>query len=343
MADDPAYIGELEQLVLLAILQCGDDAYTVSIRQVLTERSQRRAGPRGTLHVARAPRSQAARQLQAWRAARDPRRPRPPILHRHRGRTRRAPPCPPRLREPLARPRRPAGKTVKAPRLASHLARWAASGLPWGETACGDLAEEHALVAARRGRAAAAAWFWGQTALLLASAGRHRAAGAVAAGRTFLSLGDRPMTTFAKEVRIAVRALRHYPLITAAIVLTLALGLGVNAAAFSMLDALVFRPFSLPEVDRLAVVSEWSEDNSSPHDAGRVGRARRTSSTGTSSRARSKRWPRSPGGRSIFPAATSPSASWDSGSQQTSSGCSRSRQRKAGSSRQPTRKDRGSS
>ena len=28
---------------------------------------------------------------------------------------------------------------------------------------------------------------------------------------------------------------------------TLALGLGVNAAAFSMLDALVFRPFSLPE------------------------------------------------------------------------------------------------
>ena len=155
---------------------------------------------------------------------------------------------------------------MTAPRLASHLARWAASGLPWGETACGDLAEEHALVAARRGRAAAAAWFWGQTALLLASAGRHRAAGAASGVRTFLSVGDRPMTTFAKEVRIALRALRHYPLITAAIVLTLALGLGVNAAAFSMLDALVFRPFSLPEVDRLAVVSEWSEDNSSPHD-----------------------------------------------------------------------------
>ena len=48
--------------------------------------------------------------------------------------------------------------------------------------------------------------------------------------------------------------------------LTLALGLGVNAAAFSMLDALVLRPFSLPDVDRIAVVSEWSEDNSSPHD-----------------------------------------------------------------------------
>jgi putative ABC transport system permease protein len=60
--------------------------------------------------------------------------------------------------------------------------------------------------------------------------------------------------------------MRRFPLITGAIVLTLALGLGVNAAAFSMLDALVFRPFSLPEVDRLAVVSEWSDDNASLHD-----------------------------------------------------------------------------
>ena len=41
MADTP-YIGELEQLVLLAILQCGDEAYTVSIRRLLAERSQRR-------------------------------------------------------------------------------------------------------------------------------------------------------------------------------------------------------------------------------------------------------------------------------------------------------------
>ena len=36
-----AYLGELEQLVLLAILQLGDDAYGVSIRQLLAERSAR--------------------------------------------------------------------------------------------------------------------------------------------------------------------------------------------------------------------------------------------------------------------------------------------------------------
>src|SRR5262245_21965075 len=50
MASPPAYIGELEQLVLLAILQCGDDAYTVSVRRVLIERSGRRLA-RGALYT----------------------------------------------------------------------------------------------------------------------------------------------------------------------------------------------------------------------------------------------------------------------------------------------------
>lgn len=50
MASRPAYIGELEQLVLLAILQCGDDAYTVSVRRLLIERSGRRLA-RGALYT----------------------------------------------------------------------------------------------------------------------------------------------------------------------------------------------------------------------------------------------------------------------------------------------------
>ncbi len=155
---------------------------------------------------------------------------------------------------------------IAPPRLAARVVRWSASRLSWGETACGDLAEEHSALAARRGRWLSGLWYWGQAFLLMATAGRRLAAHATASARTFLFIGDRPMSALAKEVRIAVRALRRYPLITAAIVLTLALGLGVNAAAFSMLDALVLRPFSLHEVERLAVVSEWSEDNSTPHD-----------------------------------------------------------------------------
>ena len=49
MSDAP-YLGELEHLLLLAILQCGDDAYTVPIRAVLAERS-RRTIARGALYT----------------------------------------------------------------------------------------------------------------------------------------------------------------------------------------------------------------------------------------------------------------------------------------------------
>jgi PadR family transcriptional regulator PadR len=49
MSDAP-YLGELEHLLLLAILQSGEDAYTVPIREVLAERSGRRVS-RGALHT----------------------------------------------------------------------------------------------------------------------------------------------------------------------------------------------------------------------------------------------------------------------------------------------------
>ena len=44
------YLGELEQLVLLAILQYGEDAYTIPIRDVLAHRSGRRIS-RGALYT----------------------------------------------------------------------------------------------------------------------------------------------------------------------------------------------------------------------------------------------------------------------------------------------------
>ena len=49
MSDAP-YLGELEQLLLLAILQCGEGAYTVPIREVLASRSGRRIS-RGALYT----------------------------------------------------------------------------------------------------------------------------------------------------------------------------------------------------------------------------------------------------------------------------------------------------
>ena len=43
-----ASLGEFEQLLLLAILQCGDDAYTLPIRRLLVERAGRQVA-RGAL------------------------------------------------------------------------------------------------------------------------------------------------------------------------------------------------------------------------------------------------------------------------------------------------------
>jgi DNA-binding PadR family transcriptional regulator len=48
---EPAYLGELEQLILLAVLQLGNDAYTVPIRELLSDRAGRRLA-RGALHTA---------------------------------------------------------------------------------------------------------------------------------------------------------------------------------------------------------------------------------------------------------------------------------------------------
>lgn len=50
MTPPAAYLGEFEHVLLLAVLQCGADAYAVPVRQVLAERTGRRAS-RGAVHT----------------------------------------------------------------------------------------------------------------------------------------------------------------------------------------------------------------------------------------------------------------------------------------------------
>src|ERR1700681_1072612 len=54
------------------------------------------------------------------------------------------------------------------------------------------------------------------------------------------------LTDFVDDVRYAVRSLRRTPGLTAVVVVTIALGIGMTATPFSMLDALIFRPYPVP-------------------------------------------------------------------------------------------------
>ena len=71
------------------------------------------------------------------------------------------------------------------------------------------------------------------------------------------------MDSLLSDVRFATRALLARPGFSALAILTLAIGIGVNAVAFSALNGLLFKPFRFPGVDALGWVMTRSPGN--PH------------------------------------------------------------------------------
>jgi putative ABC transport system permease protein len=65
----------------------------------------------------------------------------------------------------------------------------------------------------------------------------------------------------AQDVRFGIRVLRKSPTFTAAAVVTLALGIGVNAAIFSVVNAVLLRPLPFPRADRLMLL--WATNTKS--------------------------------------------------------------------------------
>src|SRR5579863_3978636 len=59
---------------------------------------------------------------------------------------------------------------------------------------------------------------------------------------------------FIQDLRLALRQLYRNPGFALAVILTLALGIGVNAAVFTLVNGFILRPLPYPEGDRLAVL-----------------------------------------------------------------------------------------
>jgi predicted permease len=74
------------------------------------------------------------------------------------------------------------------------------------------------------------------------------------------------MQLFLQDLRFAIRTMAKSPVLTAIIVLSLAIGIGANTAIFSVVNALLLRPLPYPEADRLAILWLRSPGINIPQD-----------------------------------------------------------------------------
>jgi putative ABC transport system permease protein len=70
------------------------------------------------------------------------------------------------------------------------------------------------------------------------------------------------MSSLLQDLRYAVRQLWRSPGFTIAAVLSLAIGIGINTAIFSNMDAVVLHPLAVPQLDRVVTVAEQNARSS---------------------------------------------------------------------------------
>ena len=133
------------------------------------------------------------------------------------------------------------------------------------ESMIGDLREEHAKYAVRFGAAKASRWHFRQSFGIAVRYGVMRMLRRKPPVRWISIAAAEPegpwWTGTARDVLYAWRATTQRPLLSVAVVLTLALALAANSTTFSLLDALVLRPYRFAGVDRLVVATIGAADD----------------------------------------------------------------------------------
>jgi predicted permease len=66
------------------------------------------------------------------------------------------------------------------------------------------------------------------------------------------------LETLARDVRLSLRSMARTPVVTLAVLATLAIGIGANTAIFSVVNGVLIRPLPYPEADRLISISHTS-------------------------------------------------------------------------------------
>jgi putative ABC transport system permease protein len=140
--------------------------------------------------------------------------------------------------------------TPQPPRFARWLLRRALDG-PVRSAIIGDLDEEFSCILVERfGLRAARRWYWRQTLLSIAACLREPSAHRISL-RSAIMQDSRGLGT---DFRAALRFCWRHPLLSAIVVSTLAVGVGVNAAAFSVLNATYFKKLPIAHADRFVSI-----------------------------------------------------------------------------------------
>ena len=129
----------------------------------------------------------------------------------------------------------------------------------------GDLREEHARQVRRLGPARAKRWHLRQSAGIALRYGVSRLLRRKPPVR-WITIAEydtdaRWWTGLSRDIRYAWRSVMQRPSLAGVVVLTLGTALAANSTTFSLLDALVLRPYRFEGVDRLLVVTTRSPDD----------------------------------------------------------------------------------